>query len=147
MCTPTDHKYTTRCLNICFLKTSYALTPFQSSFNSSIMGFNMTLSFFLGLSGPGMIKQRNINSYFIQREGGRLYGITNTSQHEYDDAIWPKGVKPSVARPIQTVLCSTTSLDQTCREPSKHPHLKGAPLAHRSYGHLFMPSHVHGRFF
>ena len=35
----------------------------------------------------GMIKQRNINSYFIQREGGRLYGITKTGQHEYDDAI------------------------------------------------------------
>jgi hypothetical protein len=24
-----------------------------------------------------------------------------------------------------------------CREPSKHPHLKGAPLAHRSHGHLY----------
>jgi hypothetical protein len=70
-----------------FLKTLHASTPFQSSFNSSINGFNMTLSFFLGWSGPGMIKQRNINSYFIQREGGRLYGITKIDQHEYDDAI------------------------------------------------------------
>jgi hypothetical protein len=33
------------------------------------------------------VEQRNINSYFIQREGGRLYGITKTGQHEYDDAI------------------------------------------------------------
>jgi hypothetical protein len=83
----TDHKYATQSLNICFLKTSYASTPFQSSFNSSIKGFNMTLSFFPGWSGAGMIKQRNINSYFIQREGERLYGITKTGQHEYDDAI------------------------------------------------------------
>jgi hypothetical protein len=47
----------------------------------------MTLSFFPGWSGPSMIKQRNINLYFIQREGGRLYEITKMGQHEYDDAI------------------------------------------------------------
>jgi hypothetical protein len=33
-----------------------------------------------------MIKKRNINSYFIQREARRLYGITKAGQHEYDDA-------------------------------------------------------------
>jgi hypothetical protein len=65
-----------------FLETSYVWNPFQSSFNYSIKGFNMTLSFFLGWSEPGMIKQRKINSYFIKREGGRLYGITKTCQHE-----------------------------------------------------------------
>jgi nitrite reductase/ring-hydroxylating ferredoxin subunit len=34
-----------------------------------------------------MVHARNINSYFIHREGGRLYGIAKTCQHKYDDAI------------------------------------------------------------
>ena len=89
-----------------FFKNIVCFDSFQSTFNSSIKGFNMALSFFPGWFEPGMIKQRNINSYFIQREGGRLYEITKTNQHEYDDAIWPKGVKPSVASPIQTFLSS-----------------------------------------
>jgi hypothetical protein len=70
-----------------FLKTLYASTAFQRSFNSLIKDFNMTLSFFPGWFGLGMIKQRNINSYFIQREGGRLYGITKMDQHGYGDVI------------------------------------------------------------
>jgi hypothetical protein len=30
-----------------------------------------------------MIMQRNMNSYFMQREGGRLYRIAKTDQQEY----------------------------------------------------------------
>jgi hypothetical protein len=93
----------------------------------------------------GMIKQRNINSYFIQREGGRLYGIAKTDQHEYDDVIWPKGVKPLVASLIRTFLISLGSLDQTCLKSSKHSYLKGAPLVHCSHEHL-CSKHVHDRF-
>jgi hypothetical protein len=33
-------------------------------------------------------------------------------------------------------LVQQQSLDQTYREPFKHPHLKGVPLDHRSYRHL-----------
>jgi hypothetical protein len=31
-----------------------------------------------------MMRHRNIYSYFIQSEGGRLYGIGKTVQHDYD---------------------------------------------------------------
>jgi hypothetical protein len=38
------------------------------------------------LSGPDMMRHRNIYSYFMQRAGGRLYEIAKTGQHEYDAA-------------------------------------------------------------
>jgi hypothetical protein len=46
------------------------------------------------------MRQRNINSYFMQREGGRLYGTANMGQQEYDAVLSPKGVKLSVASPM-----------------------------------------------
>jgi hypothetical protein len=51
-------------------------------------------------------EQRNINSYFMQRKGGRLYGTANTVQQEYDVALSSKGVKPSVTSPMRTFLAS-----------------------------------------
>jgi hypothetical protein len=30
------------------------------------------------------MRQRNMNSYVIQRDGGRLYGTAKTDQQEYD---------------------------------------------------------------
>ncbi|KAJ1254171.1 hypothetical protein BS78_K110300 [Paspalum vaginatum] len=50
---------------------SYASTPIHNCFNSLINGCNITLSFGPGYSGPGMMRQRNINSYFMHIEGGR----------------------------------------------------------------------------
>jgi hypothetical protein len=47
-----------------------------------------------------MTRQRNINSYFMQREGGRLYGTTNMDQQDKDVAFSPKGVKPLVTSPM-----------------------------------------------
>jgi hypothetical protein len=34
-----------------------------------------------------MMRERNINSYFTQRDRGRLYGIVNTGQHEYNVVV------------------------------------------------------------
>jgi hypothetical protein len=42
----------------------------------------------------------------MQRYGGRLYGIANTGQQEYDDAVILKGEKPSVSKPSRTFLAS-----------------------------------------
>jgi hypothetical protein len=40
-----------------------------------------------GWSRPGMMRHRNIYSYFMQREGGRLYGIAKMDQQDYDVAL------------------------------------------------------------
>jgi hypothetical protein len=72
---------------ICSLECEFLLHMRVISFDSIPQLFQLvnqgfqhiTLSFGLGWSGPGMMRQRNINSYFIQREGGRLYGIANTA--------------------------------------------------------------------
>jgi hypothetical protein len=40
----------------------------------------------LGWFGLGMMRHKNIDSYFMQREGGSLYRIAKTSQQEYDAA-------------------------------------------------------------
>jgi hypothetical protein len=53
-----------------------------------------------------MMRQRNINSYFMQREGGRLYGTTNMGHQEEDDVLLLKGVKPSVTSPMRIFLAS-----------------------------------------
>jgi hypothetical protein len=45
------------------------------------------------------MRHKNMNSYFIQRAGGRLYVVANTDQHEYVGVVL-KGVKPSVANPM-----------------------------------------------
>jgi hypothetical protein len=40
----------------------------------------------------------------MQRAGGRLYEMAMIGQHEYDTTVILKGVKPSVAKLIQTFL-------------------------------------------
>jgi hypothetical protein len=40
----------------------------------------------------------------MQRAGGRLYEMAMIGQHEYDTMVILKGVKPSVAKLIQTFL-------------------------------------------
>jgi hypothetical protein len=44
--------------------------------------FQHHIEFWSRMVRTGMTRQRNINSYIIQREGGRLYGIANTSYQE-----------------------------------------------------------------
>jgi hypothetical protein len=45
----------------------------HNCFNSSINGFNITFIRGPGASRPGMMRQRNMNSNFIQRDGDGLY--------------------------------------------------------------------------
>jgi hypothetical protein len=59
-----------------------------------------------GCLGPGIPRHRNINSYFMQRAGGRLYNMAMLGYHEYDATVILNGVKPSVAKPIRTFLAS-----------------------------------------
>jgi hypothetical protein len=52
------------------------------------------------------MRQRNINSYFIQRDGGRFYGTTKMGHQEYGAEFVLIGSKASVANPKQTFLVS-----------------------------------------
>jgi hypothetical protein len=93
-------------LNFCFWSYLYSLTPFHNCFNSSIKGFSITFMHGPGWSRPGMMRHRNIYSYFMQIVGGRLYGIAKACQHEYDVADELYSINPSVANPMQTFLAS-----------------------------------------
>jgi hypothetical protein len=53
-----------------------------------------------------MIRQRNMNSNFIQRDDGRLYDTAKTGQQEYGAEFVLNGSKPFVANPKQTFLAS-----------------------------------------
>jgi hypothetical protein len=53
-----------------------------------------------------MVRQKNMNSNFIQRDGGRLYGTTKTGQQEYGVEFFLNGSKLSVANPKWTFLAS-----------------------------------------
>jgi hypothetical protein len=53
-----------------------------------------------------MMRHRNIYSYFIQRVGGRLYGIAKTGQQEYNGALVLYDMNPSVANPMRTFYAS-----------------------------------------
>jgi hypothetical protein len=102
----TDHKYVPRRLNFCFLYQSYASTPIHNYFNFLINDFNITFIRGLGASGPGTIRQRKMNSNFIQIDGGRLYDTAKMGQQEYGAELVLNGSKPSVTNPKQTFLAS-----------------------------------------
>jgi hypothetical protein len=53
-----------------------------------------------------MMRHWNIYSYFIQREGGRLYGIVKTGQQDYDATLILWGENPPIANPMCTFLAS-----------------------------------------
>jgi hypothetical protein len=53
-----------------------------------------------------MMRQRITNSYFIQRDGGRLYDTAKTGQQEFGAEFVLNGSKPSVGNPKQTFLAS-----------------------------------------
>jgi hypothetical protein len=64
----------------------------------------------LGLSGPGIVRVKNTYSSFMHNDGGRLYGIVITGQHEYGAVFELKGVKPLVANPTRTFWGSLAKL-------------------------------------
>jgi hypothetical protein len=53
-----------------------------------------------------MIRTRNINSDFIQRDVGRLYGTTKMSEQEYGAEFVLNGSNLSVINPMRTFLTS-----------------------------------------
>jgi hypothetical protein len=53
-----------------------------------------------------MMRQRNMNSNFIQRDGGRFHGTTKMGQQEYGAEFVLNGSKSSVANLKQTFLAS-----------------------------------------
>jgi hypothetical protein len=55
---------------------------------------------------PGMMRQRNMNSNFIQRDGATLYDTTKMGQHKYGAELVLNGSKPSIANQKQTFLAS-----------------------------------------
>jgi hypothetical protein len=52
------------------------------------------------------MRQRNMNSYFIQRDGGRLYDTTNMGHQEYGPKSALNGSKPYVPNLMRTFLAS-----------------------------------------
>jgi hypothetical protein len=52
------------------------------------------------------MRQRNINSNFIQKDAGSLYDTTKMGQQEYGAELVRNGSKPSVANPKRTFLAS-----------------------------------------
>jgi hypothetical protein len=61
--------------------------------------FNITFIHGPGASGPGTMRQRNMNSNFKQRDGGRLYGIAKMGQQEFGVEFVLNGSNSSVANP------------------------------------------------
>jgi hypothetical protein len=52
------------------------------------------------------MSQRNMNSYFIQKEGGRLYVTAKIGHQEYGVEFVLNGSKPFVDNPKRTFLAS-----------------------------------------
>jgi hypothetical protein len=81
-------------------------TPTHNYFNSSINRFNIIFIHEPGAFGAGMMRQWNMNSNFIQRDGGRLYDTAKMGQQEYGAELVLNASKPSVNNPKQTFLAS-----------------------------------------
>jgi hypothetical protein len=77
----------------------HASTSIHNCFNYLINGLNITFIHGPGASRPGTMRQRNMNSNFVQRFGGRLYDTVKMGQQEYGAEFILNGSKPSVANP------------------------------------------------
>jgi hypothetical protein len=53
-----------------------------------------------------MMRHMNIYSYFMEREGGRLYAIAKMGQQEYDTTLILYDDNPSVTNPMLTIYAS-----------------------------------------
>lgn len=78
----------------------------HNCFNSSTSGCIYTSKFPFGFLGPGTSKERNMNGFFMHMDGGKLYGVRMTGQHEYCPPNLPYGENPSVHSPSLTFLDS-----------------------------------------
>jgi hypothetical protein len=71
-----------------------------------------------------MMRQRDMNTNFIQRDGGRLYDTAKMGQQEYDVEFILNGSKLSVANPKRTF---PASLAKSASNLSMPHCMKGAP--------------------
>lgn len=135
----TNHKYTTWRL-ICFAScNNHTLsTPSHIYFNLSMNGFNIILSCGLGWFGPGMMRHRNINSYFIQTEGGRLYGIVKDMPTRVWCSILFERREAICRQPEANIFVASPwqNQHQNYLEPFKLHHEMGAPSLGCSHVHL-----------
>jgi hypothetical protein len=72
--------------------------------------------------------QRNINSNFIQRDVGRLYGIANTGQQEYGARLVLNRSKVSVVNPKQTFLASLAKSASNLSSTFHASSFEGCPM-------------------
>jgi hypothetical protein len=94
------------------------------------------------------MRQININSFIKQREEGRLYGTTNTGQQEYDAALSPKGVKPSVTSPMRTFLACQANSRSKLSKAFHTSESEGCIITSLFSLTIFVLSHMnHTRFF
>jgi hypothetical protein len=98
---------------VCYSKVEFLLlvtvvrfNSYHNYFNSSINSFNITFIHGPRAFGPGTMRQRNMNSNFIQRDDGKLYDTTKMGQQEYGAEFVLDGSKPSVPNPKRTFLAS-----------------------------------------
>jgi hypothetical protein len=74
-----------------------------------------------------MMRQRNMNSNFIQRDGGRLYDTAKTGQHEYGVEFVLNVSKLSVANLKRAFLASLTKSASNLSSTFHASSSKGAP--------------------
>jgi hypothetical protein len=96
----------------------------HNCFNSSINSFNIIFIRGPGAFRLGTMRQKNMNSNFIQRHCGWLYGTSKMGQQKYGAEFILNGSKMSVTNPKRTFLASlvksTSNLSSTFHtSPSK----------------------------
>ncbi|KAJ0716984.1 hypothetical protein HanPI659440_Chr13g0518601 [Helianthus annuus] len=80
----------------------------NNCFSSSTKGCRKTSIFCRGLFGPGMIKGICTYCSFKANQGGRLYTVINTGQHEYFAPaciIWTKSICTQSKTNIACLFC------------------------------------------
>ena len=95
-----------------FLLSQYStwkvLTPFHSSFSSSIRGPKNTSKSFPREVGPGISRDIKQFDGFTHSHGGRFRGVTRIGHILYVKLKLPNGLKPSVAMASLKFLGSST---------------------------------------
>jgi hypothetical protein len=88
------------------LVTIVRFNSYPRIFQFFLNGFNITFIRGPGASRPGTMRQRNMNSNFIQIDGGRLYGTAKMGQQENGMELVLNGSKPYVTNLKRTFLAS-----------------------------------------
>jgi hypothetical protein len=76
-----------------------------------------------------------MNSNFIQRDGGRLYGIAKMGQQEYGVEFVLNGSKPSVTNPKRTFLASLAKFVSNLSSTFHASRSEGCPMT-PSFSHM-----------